>query len=272
MARNKVILVLIDGLSYQTAVDCMGFLASLVAAKKAQLFKVESELPSMSRPLYETILTGTAPLEHGILHNHIVRLSNQESIFSIASKAGLKTASASYHWISELYNRFPFDPKVDRITHSPDSPIQAGVFYWQDHYPDSHLYADAEYLRTTYDPDFLLVHPMNVDDAGHKAGLDSSTYRNTARYNDIYLSEFLKKWMDDGYQIIVTSDHGMNDDKSHGGTLAVEREVPLYLIGTGFASTDESLVVKQTELCGLMCKLLGLDSADKSFPSQVLAN
>lgn len=53
----------------------------------------------------------------------------------------------------------------DRFTNDPEQLIQHGIFYHQDTYPDSHLYLDAEWLRHHHDPDFLLVHSMNVDDA-----------------------------------------------------------------------------------------------------------
>ena len=55
---NKVILILSDALRYDTAVANMGFLGHLVEAKLASLYKVTGELPSMSRPMYETVHTG----------------------------------------------------------------------------------------------------------------------------------------------------------------------------------------------------------------------
>jgi hypothetical protein len=48
------------------------------------------------------------PIDSGIVHNNVSRLSNQRSIFHYARDAGLKTAAAAYHWVSELYNRSPF--------------------------------------------------------------------------------------------------------------------------------------------------------------------
>jgi len=60
-------------------------------------------------------------------------------------------------------------------------------------------------LRRHHDPDFLLVHSMNIDDAGHCAGLDSAHYRNTTRHSDTHLSVQLLQWLRAGYQILVTS-------------------------------------------------------------------
>ncbi|WP_434763580.1 alkaline phosphatase family protein [Vibrio fortis] len=285
---NKVILVVLDGLNYQVARDCMGYLNGLLelsntptsesdsqnnltpsqAKLRATLYPMQCELPSMSRPLYECILTGVRPVESGIVNNQIVRLSNHDSIFSLAKAQGKTTAAAAYHWVSELYNRAPFDPVRDRFTHDETLNIQHGCFYHWDHYPDEALFLDAEYLRLTYQPDFLLIHPMNIDDMGHKYGLDSRQYRNSARGADILLSNYIKGWVEEGYQVIVTSDHGMNDDLSHGGGLAEEREVPFFVIGDKF--THQECQVKQTDICGTVCQLLNLEH-NKSYTQELLA-
>ena len=255
--NNKVILVVLDGLNYQVAHDCMGYLNALIEQQRATLYKITSELPSLSRPLYECILTGTPPAVSGIVSNDITRRSNQHSIFSLASEQGLTTAAAAYHWMSELYNRTPYNAVRDRFTDDKDLNIQHGCFYHLDHYPDETLFLDAEHLRLSHQPDFLLIHPMNIDNAGHLFGLDSSQYRNCARQADIILSHYIDTWVAEGYQVLVTSDHGMNNDKSHGGTLGCEREVPLFVIGDQFS--HQATQIKQTQLCGTICQLLQLD-------------
>ncbi|WP_205588204.1 alkaline phosphatase family protein, partial [Pseudomonas aeruginosa] len=135
--RHDVILVLLDGLNHSVARDCMGHLQALCGAGRGQSYRLECELPSLSRPLYECILTGVPPIDSGILHNDVVRLSQEQSLFHYARAAGLSTAAAAYHWVSELYNRTPFDPARDRHTDDSALPIQRGHFYWNDHYPDS---------------------------------------------------------------------------------------------------------------------------------------
>lgn len=265
--RGKVVLVIVDGLNYQVALNCMGYLNALVETGHSLRKKMVCEIPGLSRPLYEAILTGVHPIDSGIINNNVVRLSNQTSIFSLAHAQGLTTAAAAYHWISELYNRVPFDPVRDRFTHDPSMPIQHGIFYWQDHYPDDHLYAEAEHLRTQYSPDFLLVLSMNVDNAGHHQGLDSREYRDAARNVDSILSNYIPRWLEDDYQVLITADHGMNTDCTHGGTLSEEREIPLFAIGSAF---NESCApdVQQLELCGLVCDLLGIKNHGK--PSAAL--
>ncbi|PWC22467.1 nucleotide pyrophosphatase [Brenneria roseae subsp. roseae] len=263
----KTVLVVLDGLSFQVAEIAMGYLLGECAEGRGRMYSLECELPSLSRPLYECILTGTPPVRSGIVHNGVSRLSNQRSIFHYARAADLTTAAAAYYWVSELYNRTPFEPIRDRHTEAPDLPIQYGHFYHADHYPDSHLFEDAESLRRRHQPDFLLIHPMNIDDAGHRWGLSSREYRNGARISDGLLSHYVPDWLAEGLQVLVTADHGMNDDRSHGGALREERQVPLFVFGQEFSL--EPAAPKQTELCGTICELLGV-AHDKSVCRDLL--
>ncbi|MBV8049226.1 MAG: alkaline phosphatase family protein [Paludibacterium sp.] len=267
--QRKVILVLIDGLAWQVARDSLGYLLGLAEAGRASAYSLCAALPSLSRPLYECILTGAAPVDSGIVHNGVRRLSNQSSLFHLARAGGRRTAAAAYHWISELYNRSPYVARRDRHTNDDSLPIQHGMFYHCDDYPDEHLLLDADTLLRLHAPDFLLVHPMNVDDAGHRHGLDSAAYRNAARRFDALLSDYLSDWLAAGYQILVTSDHGMNADGTHGGSLPEEREVPLFVLGDGF-SHHPSLTIDQTMLCGSMATLMGL-AHDKPYCPELLA-
>lgn len=267
--KHNVILVVLDGLSYQVAQHALGHLLAYRQAGRAALYKLECALPALSRPLYECILTGVEPIDSGIVHNDVVRLSRERSIFHYARDAGLTTAAAAYHWVSELYNRAPFQAARDRHTADAALPIQYGHFYYADHYPDSHLFADADSLRQRHAPNLLLVHPMNIDDAGHKHGLDSPQYRNAARRADVLLAEYVQTWLDAGYQLLITADHGMNNDRSHNGLLAEEREVPLIVLGSAF-SLDPAAAPQQHELCGTVCQLLGV-AHDKPWCRELLA-
>ncbi len=266
---NKTILVVLDGLAFETAKQCMGFLHALKAQGVATAYKMQCELPSLSRPLYETILTGVTPALSGIVNNQVARNSNQKSVFGLAREAGLTTAAAAFYWYSELYNFSPYDAVRDRHTQDPEQLIQYACFYHEEHYADSYLYLDAESLRRRYNPDFLLVHPMNIDNAGHEGGINSACYRNAVRHTDSELSKYLPAWIEAGYQILITSDHGMNDDKSHGGTLSIERDIPLFVIGDCF-SHQQSCTPKQTDICGLICELLGIQNYAKPVADNFL--
>lgn len=256
---GKVILVLSDALRYDTAVAGMGYLGHLVEVKKASLYKVIGELPSMSRPMYETVHTGLVTSEHGIVSNYVVRRSNKPNLFQSAVDAGKITAAAAYYWFSELYNRVPYDPIDDREVDDESLLIQHGRFYTQDDYPDIELFSTAAMLVRKFSPDFLLVHPMGMDFAGESYGSDSSAYRNHAIHQDVMLANVIPEWLYRGYQVLVTGDHGMNADKLHGGTTPDVREVPLFLIAPDIpVQKDKGKVISQLQIAPTVCKLLDI--------------
>lgn len=256
---SKVILVLSDGLRYDTAVAGMGYLGHLVDQKLASLYKVTGELPSMSRPMYETIHTGLTVSKHGIVSNLVVRRSTKPNIFQSARQSGKITAAAAYYWFSELYNRAPYDRIEDREVDDQALLIQHGRFYTENDHPDIELFATAGMLVRRFNPDYLLVHPMGMDYAGETHGADSQEYRKHAIRQDMWLASYLAEWMEQNYCILVTGDHGINADGLHGGTTPDVREVPLYLIRPevpGKGDTNETL--SHLQIAPTICKLLAI--------------
>jgi len=266
---SKVILVLSDGLRYDTAAASMGYLGHLVEAKLASLYKATGELPSLSRPMYETIHTGLPVNAHGIVANLVVRGSTKPNIFHLAHAFGKKTAAAAYFWFSELYNRCPYDPIEDREVDNESLAIQHGRFYTQDEFPDIELFSMAGMLVRRFTPDYLLVHPMGMDHTGETHGANSSEYRNHAIRQDRWLAPYLAEWMERGYDILVTADHGMNSDGLHGGTTPEVREVPLYFIRPAAAGLgDTGKTISQLQIAPTVCKLseLEIPNTMKSAP------
>ena len=88
--RNKTVFVLLDGLQSEYAKEHLGYLEHLCEKNRAAKYEVLGELPSSSRPMYETIFTGVPVFEHGITNNGICRLSNQEHLFKLLKKANKK--------------------------------------------------------------------------------------------------------------------------------------------------------------------------------------
>jgi predicted AlkP superfamily pyrophosphatase or phosphodiesterase len=240
----KVILILSDALRYDVAKNNMGFLGHLVESKQASLYKIVGELPSMSRPMYETIHTGLPSSEHGVVANSIVRLSSRPNVFQLIRDAGKVTAAAAYYWYSELYNRAPYNAVDDQETDDESLAIQHGRFYTEDEYPDIELINNAAHLIRKFFPDYLLLHPMGMDYHGETFGSDSKEYRNHAIYQDSKLAPFIMEWRERGYTIFITGDHGINADGAHGGTTPGQREVPFYVIQPkvqGGGETGESM-------------------------------
>jgi predicted AlkP superfamily pyrophosphatase or phosphodiesterase len=254
---NKAILILSDALRYDVAKANMGFLGHLVETKQASLYKIVGELPSLSRPMYETVHTGLPSSRHGIVANTIVRLSNQPNIFKAVADAGKVTAAAAYFWVSELYNHAPYDPIDDREVDDKTLPIQHGRFYTEDEYPDIELFRAAAHLVRKFSPDYLLLHPMGMDYHGETFGSDTKEYRNHAIYQDKRLAPLIMEWRERGYTIFVTGDHGINADGNHGGTTSDQRDVPLFVIRPNWEGRgDTNEVVSHLQIAPTILSLL----------------
>lgn len=257
MAR-PVVLVLIDGLGYETAIQRLGYMEGLVHAGAARRWRMRTSLPSLSRPLYETVHTGVAPHEHGITSNDTVRLSSQPSVFSVARAAGRTTAAASYYWFSELYNRAPFNVVEDLERDDAERTIQHGRFYQHSDFPDSELFSRAALLSQRFKPDFMLVHPMGADTIGHRHGGRSREYEKVALQIDNLLAVHVPRWRDAGYDVFVTADHGMDESGNHGGSIDIHCLVPFYCVSDlappGIAADE----VSQTAVAPTVLRAMGL--------------
>lgn len=259
---SKVVLVVCDALRDDIAAEEMGYLESLVEEKKASRYTVIAGLPTLSRPLYETIQTGTSATEHGITSNTIVRRSKTPSLFQIAREHGKTTAAAAYHWISELYVRAPYDLVNDRELDDESQLIQHGRFYQDDYYPDIELFAVGGMLIHRYAPDYILIHPMGIDLIGHLHGGGSKQYRQQVCLQDQIMARLIPLVVQMGYHVLVTGDHGMSADGHHNGTGPDVRNVPLYLVlrdGQGHGPTGR--MVSQLQIAPTVCHLLGISPA-----------
>ncbi len=259
---SKTIFVIMDGCGSGLARENMGYLEHMAECGKAGRYRVCGELPSMSRPLYETLLSGLAVSEHGVANNLTVRRSRVENVFSLCVKNGLGTAAAAYYWMSELYGSAPFDRIADRLRLNAQGDIRNGIFYFEDEYPDSHVLCDAEYLRANFDPELMLIHTMNIDDAGHKHGQGSREQAEAAMKLDVALSSLLPAWLELGYAVVITADHAMDAHGLHGGNTAELREVPLYIFAKGAnRGVFRGDMLPQRIIAPLLCELLGIAPA-----------
>ena len=270
---GKVIFVLVDALGFDMAVRHCGFLEHMVEAGFGAKYRVRGELPALSRPMYETLLTGLPVWQHGIADNETRRRSRSENLFSMTRKAGLVNACAGYDWLSELYGGrpLPFDLDRDRYCLDGSGDIMHGIFYNSESYPDEHVYADGEFLRVRYQPDFLMIHPMGVDTMGHLHGGVSKEYAQQIGYTCMQIALRWEAWKRAGYQLAVTGDHGMDAFGLHEGNEAIQRDSPLYILSdqvkTGDFSGDDPL--SSLDFAPCICRLLGIETADGMKPTAV---
>lgn len=76
------------------------------------------------------------------------------------------------------------------------------------------------------------------------------------------LAQLLPIWMNEGYHILITSDHGMSEYGNHGITDG-ERDVPLFIISPKVENGVHNEVVPQLAFAPLVCELLEIVPSDK---------
>ncbi|ASP33663.1 alkaline phosphatase family protein [Labrenzia sp. VG12] len=271
---GKVILVIMDGVGYDTAVSQCGYLQSAVSLGIARRWKMVTATPSISGPMYETIHTGLWPYEHGITCNHAMRSSEKDNVFSVARAAGRITAAVAHSYFHKLYAGEAWDP-LRSIEHcNENGDLQYGRFYSMEGYGRANAVAPAEIdlcaqtirLIEDHQPDYLLLHTCAADTLGHTFGGDSAEYRAQAMMIDGALARVLPVWRAAGYEVMITADHGMSAEGAHGGTSSVETEVPFYYFGDGDVSTEDGRL-NQLQLAASLLARLGVDPARGMRPA-----
>ncbi|WP_350335529.1 alkaline phosphatase family protein [Coralliovum pocilloporae] len=238
---GHVILVIMDGIGYETAIRECGFLEGAVELGWAKRWKMRAALPTISAPLYETLHTGLSPLEHGVVGNEALRPSIKPNVFHSLHDQGFRTAAVAHSYFFTLYNRRFYDPISDIEVEDESLPIQYARFYSMEGYGKTNPCSPAEIdmcaqvtmLVKKHQPNYLLYHTCAGDTLGHIYTSDSAEYRKQAWHIDNALSRTLPLWLEAGYEVLVTADHGMNTDGHHGGTGSLERDVPFYYFGQG---------------------------------------
>jgi predicted AlkP superfamily pyrophosphatase or phosphodiesterase len=262
----KLCLVIIDGLRNDTAVAECGYLMASVEAGQARHWKMRSCLPTISAPLYETIHTGLAPVEHGILSNEALRASARPNVFCELKRAGRTTGAVAHSYFHTLYGGSPFDPFEHTEIDDPAAPVPFARYYSMEGYSrantalpsETDLCAQAWSIARRHAPDYLLLHSSSCDTLGHIYTSNSPEYRTQAWKVDNALSRLIPRLREFGYDVLVTADHGMNEDGHHAGDQPGLREVPFYAF-SGKLTVSPKEPLDQRAIAPTILSLAGVD-------------
>jgi|TARA_B110000285_G_scaffold92612_2_gene106025 predicted AlkP superfamily pyrophosphatase or phosphodiesterase len=267
--ENKVILLILDGLGYSYARRLMGNLEGWVASGEANLWKGQSVLPSVSGPCYASIHTGLTPQDHGVTSNYHQGKLEDADIFSAVKAAGGTTAAIAHSFFSDYFQSSPFQHLQDMEVDDISRPIQHGRFYTmagenkaQPATPsDIDLFWQMSLLIQRHQPDYFLFHSCTLDSLGHHYGFDSIEIDKNCYTIDAALGDFIPRWQEQGYDVIITADHGQSARGHHGGTEAIMRDIPIYY----FANPNHPIqgpspdhVIAQTALAPSILQRMGI--------------
>lgn len=266
---RKVVLIILDGLGWKTARGLLGNVEGWVEQGGASVWKMRATLPSVSGPCYVSIHTGVTPQEHGIADNYkLVRVETPD-IFSEARKAGRTTAAAAHSFFSSYFQRAPFDIYRDLEVDDESLPIQHARFYSMTGETkgnmatpaEADLFAQAAIMIDRHQPDYLLIHSSTIDSTGHRYGPDSAEMDHVVYVVDGVLGNVVPRWLDQGYEIMITADHGQSERGHHGGTSDEMREVAFYYFGEG-TGPDSGTILDQLQIAPTVLSRLGVAPAE----------
>jgi predicted AlkP superfamily pyrophosphatase or phosphodiesterase len=239
-----VIIISVDGLvpEYYTSPAQIGLKVPTLTRMKldgAYADGVEGVYPSVTYPAHTTLVTGVRPALHGIVQNRIFEAPTQEpsrdwyffskdlkvdTLWTISKKAGLVTGAVGWPVTvgAEIDYNMPeiFDPKESPPTPRRAVPYitpgllakAAPVLAAAGNSTDARRTAMSEFIITTYKPNLMLIHLVELDNAHHAYGTRSPQALAVAEREDQYINRIVeatrKAGIFDKTTFFIVSDHG----------------------------------------------------------------
>lgn len=262
---NKLLLIILDGVPYANWRRLFGNLEGWVQSGEAQVWKMRSVLPSTSACCYASIHTGVTPQVHKIWDNADIRRLEFPDIFSAATAAGRRTGAVTHSYWSEFFNRAPFDVVRDIEYDEPEGPITHGRFHTMGGYnltnqmtpSDYDLFGTLTRLCEVKGIDYGILHTCTLDSMGHRYYHDCQEMDYACGQIDGILAPFIDRWRKNGYEVMVTADHGQDARGHHGGTGPDQQDFALYYFGPAKGPKPDTLL-DQLQLAPTVLSRLGV--------------
>jgi hypothetical protein len=246
----RVALIVVDALRADTFFGD-AFARFRAAHPAAATGVVRTSPVSMSTAGVRSMATGTFPDLFDVLHNWDNVASELPSVPGLARAAGRDSELYGDSIWRELFPRgfvvAETEVKVPRI-----------IFYLRAEtlVDDKRVAKLTERLHKGPPPDFLVLHLVGLDHAGHRRGVKSAAYADVARRVVGHIEEVVRLLPADT-TVLLTSDHGATDSGGHGGASDVETTAPLFAFGPGIAP-GARVSIHQIDLAPTLSCLLGL--------------
>jgi hypothetical protein len=233
-----------------------GFLAPVI---------IDETTPTWSGPCWATIVTGCGVDGHGITDNDLTghRLADHPDFVTLATRAGLPTLLAVSSWppLALAEDGGPLFAEASRreFVAVPERSV-AG---W-DAADEAVTKLAASILAGDgpLGPRLSFVYLGAVDAAGHVLGAGAA-YREAAQVADQRVGRLVAavrsrpSFADEGWTIVVVTDHGHLDQGGHGGREPEVTTAWAAAAGPGIRPGGPSPVIRQTQVAPLVLAALG---------------
>ncbi|HEV8339364.1 MAG TPA: alkaline phosphatase family protein [bacterium] len=244
---RRVVMVVIDGLRMD-AFQRMGLLERY--RRRASLWRVWVDEPSLSFPGWTAILSGAPPEISGVTTNWYRGAVKVDHLMAAARRSGLSTAAAGSAGWGQLFAGSIEDfVGVSEPGYTDLPGIHATTFA---------VTTAAERILREGRARLVLLHYPAPDLMGHGFGATSQAYADAVRAIDEDLTRLLGHLDLESTTVVITSDHGHIDSGGHGGWERVVKEVPLLFLGAGIAPDEWPEPRRHADIAPTVAALLGV--------------
>lgn len=239
---DRVVLVIVDGMRDDITRSAMPNVNRL--REYGADITVTTAEPSLSYPNWTTILTGAPQTISGVTTNWWEGPVPAPTIMEVAAASKRKVAVVGPEDFAELYRVKP-------------SPLVSLRPWPEGGYLTDVLVDDALRITETKQPDLLVIHLPDLDEAGHDHGGASPEYREVAGRIDADLGRLITSLQSTDTVFVVTADHGHIAAGGHGGPEPEVVRAPLVVSGAG-ARLGEQGSGSQDQVAATVSALVGV--------------
>lgn len=215
---GRVVLVIVDGMRDDISRSSMPNLNRLRGYGADVV--ITTAQPSLSYPNWTTILSGAPQTISGVTTNWWKGRVQVPTMLDVAMQAGKRVAVVGPTDFAELYGVKP-------------GPTVSLRDWPKGGYLSNTLVDDALRIAKQADPELLVVHLPDLDEAGHDSGGGSEEYRQVAAKIDTDIGRLVAGTQTTDTAFVVVADHGHIDAGGHGGWEGQVVDVPLVVSGAG---------------------------------------
>ncbi|MGC8750036.1 alkaline phosphatase family protein [Hydrotalea sp.] len=270
--QHKVLFVIADGIpadmienmnipALQKIIDSGTYLRSFTGG----ILQTYSQMPTISAPGYNNLLTGTWAYKHNVFSNnvqnpnyhykHILRLLKDQypqkkvAVFSSWLDNRTKLLGDGLPQAGDYTTDFYFDGFELDTLHFPHDAAHSYM-----HRIDEMVIHKADSVIKKNGPDASWIYLEYTDDMGHMHGTNSTDYHNALTYFDAQMNkiwqavQYREKNFNEKWLVVITTDHGRDAQtgRNHGGQSERERTTWMILNTkklNNYAHKDEPAVV-----------------------------
>lgn len=243
---NKVILISIDGMRPDGALQCGNPYVQELIKKGSHALDARTVMPSVTLPCHMSMFHSVTPERHGTTTNtYMPQVRPVPGLAEQISRMGGKCA-AFYGW----------EPMRDVMR--PGSCTFGGyIWSYADDAVDAIVTDKALECVEKYHPEFVYIYMPETDDkGGHDTGWMSETYMKVV-YNAMDCIQRVYENLPEGYTLITTADHG-GHDRSHGKDIPEDMTIPVCFCGPKFEKNKAIDGVSIKDIPTTIAKLLSV--------------